>query len=802
MADCDFGVSRAATYCKHPSGERNDRNPRAMRTVENPVSTGQTDPGEKSEQPTLRLEEIFSQVDTDNSGFIEFEEFAGWWNNKQMQTRSKVDEDALGKMMDLFQSFNTDHNQGLGLQEFSQLMNQVASLDWHERVDASSGRYYYAHPQSRQTRWQAPSVEEFLRDQGIVHAPAVDSVDMAGLDADGASDVHMVLNLWKIFLKTSARQRTAHYKDFFMYVTYTFISFLVVLGNMPSSTSFLVHQEALTDLLLDEEFGVVENHKKSWYDVMTDGEMWQWADGPLTEAFYGGDAALTDEPGPGPLLWSNRLIGGIQLRQMRVRPIKCPDTKWSMSPSEQQVAACSATWSPHREAKFTQSPARTPTDQKVSTTEYSPKFGNWFDSPAPVDESGLWWDNGAEFESSEWANASAWYADWGHSWLIEPLDGLSSSPALVQSFIGHTKANKYGDHGYAVVLPRQGRDFVEQIRQLKGEYVCSTAGSIPVTGQYHTTDTEDERAAAGDDGCATESDCPTSRLRCVSECPAGLVCTWRQKPAFVDQYTRMFAVTFNMHNSNDFDGDDYDPTEKSWANMDRMDDHLALAQIVFAFHPSGHIEKYERISIVRPMRTFGYLDTPGNQAGALVMVVMAFGLFWTEVTTMRKIGPKSYFVESENNIWNVFEIAFFYRFVRMVLETNTFYGQCIDMEAELAAARTDGTIDSRYIDIFELKSSFRSMMKSVSFLVFMSILKLFKVRPLHTLRAAHAGYPSAVHCYADYLVRRSSVHELQRQPEFHVRGGVESKDKAAWIYVCLQSSYRLLRIFGFDPVRL
>ena len=32
------------------------------------------------------------------------------------------------------------------------------------------------------------------------------------------------------------------------------------------------------------------------------------------------------------------------------------------------------------------------------------------------------------------------------------------------------------------------------------------------------------------------------------------------------QYTRMFAVSFNLYNGNDFDSDDYDPAAKSWVS--------------------------------------------------------------------------------------------------------------------------------------------------------------------------------------------------------------------------------------------
>ena len=49
-----------------------------------------------ADQPAepLTIQQIFAQVDTDHSGTIDFEEFAEWWNSKQVQTRGAVDEDA------------------------------------------------------------------------------------------------------------------------------------------------------------------------------------------------------------------------------------------------------------------------------------------------------------------------------------------------------------------------------------------------------------------------------------------------------------------------------------------------------------------------------------------------------------------------------------------------------------------------------------------------------------------------------------------------------------------------------------
>jgi hypothetical protein len=67
-------------------------------------------------------------------------------------------------------------------------------------------------------------------------------------------------------------------------------------------------------------------------------------------------------------------------------------------------------------------------------------------------------------------------------------------------------------------------------------------------------------------------------------------------------------------------------------------------------------------------------------------------------------------------------------FLNLGYATYTYYDASTRTERELEAFRMNGTIDTEYIDIFGLKSDFRSMMKAVSYYLFGSILKLFKVR--------------------------------------------------------------------------
>ena len=77
-----------------------------------------------SDQP-LTIEQVFQQVDADNSGRIEFQELAEWWSAHQKQSRGSTDEQALMRCMDLFEQYDPK-GKGLGEHEFRELMAELA----------------------------------------------------------------------------------------------------------------------------------------------------------------------------------------------------------------------------------------------------------------------------------------------------------------------------------------------------------------------------------------------------------------------------------------------------------------------------------------------------------------------------------------------------------------------------------------------------------------------------------------------------------------------------------------------------
>lgn len=514
-------------------------------------------PPQHAEGRPLSIEQIFAAVDQDRDGSIDFGEFAEYWGAKQMQTRGNADENALNSIWTLFEKYDSDGSDGLNLVEFRELITEMATREWRAMKD-SRGRTYYVNPITRESQWKRPGVAEFLQQQGIVRVPAtaarpaveISSVqDEAVVDGDDA-EVHMVLNMWKIYIKMERQNRKRHYTDAFTYLIYTMVLMATMILNAPVSATLLAHQEALTDLLLDEEFQGVANHKKSWYDVMTPEEMWEWIEGPLHDAIYS-DAAHPDHPAP--LLGSNELLGPVQLRQVRVEPTRCISRNWAPftygNPDEETPLpgrACAGTY-PTVERTFGGEAMFE--GQDAALEKFREVRADW------TDPGGAQWNaatQGTDVGTDAWAGAAEWYADWGPTLLEEDetRKELQGSPVFVESFLGSTSRNRFGKRGYAVNLPRNRVGWEAQVTELQGE---------------------------GD------------------------------KQPFIDKYTRVLAVTFNLYNGNDFDWDEEELFSDVRSNVlsedDKHDDQIVFAQVIFTFGPSGHIEKYQRFSIVRFMRT-------------------------------------------------------------------------------------------------------------------------------------------------------------------------------------------------------
>jgi len=93
---------------------------------------------------------------------------------------------------------------------------------------------------------------------------------------------------------------------------------------------------------------------QNFYEIMTAEELWTWMRGPLLNGaypteWYNGDPFTPNELGL--VMFSARLVGGVQLRQMRVRPDSCARNKLPAYQFPINESLCYGPFTPRNEAK-------------------------------------------------------------------------------------------------------------------------------------------------------------------------------------------------------------------------------------------------------------------------------------------------------------------------------------------------------------------------------------------------------------------------------------------------------------------
>lgn len=209
---------------KHAGG------PRETEHMHNPLATGaaaqsrqvqdvqpKAAPPEAKGGKPLTIAQIFEEIDRNSNGVIDFGEFAQYWGAKQVETKGSADEETLGTIWELFEKYDADGSKGLSKLEFRALLTEVATSQWKEQTDPRSGRTYFVNPITRESQWTRPGVAEFLQQQGIVETsekpagrPTVEIDGHRSTSRDESAEVHMVLNMWKIYIKTELQNRKRH----------------------------------------------------------------------------------------------------------------------------------------------------------------------------------------------------------------------------------------------------------------------------------------------------------------------------------------------------------------------------------------------------------------------------------------------------------------------------------------------------------------------------------------------------------------------------------------------------------------
>ena len=82
---------------------------------------------------------------------------------------------------------------------------------------------------------------------------------------------------------------------------------------------------SLEDIFFDSEFGPDDSHiRKTYMDIGSNEEFWQWLNGPFVDAISGLNYyASPNSTQPNSIAMYNHMIGGIRIRQQRVRSDSC-----------------------------------------------------------------------------------------------------------------------------------------------------------------------------------------------------------------------------------------------------------------------------------------------------------------------------------------------------------------------------------------------------------------------------------------------------------------------------------------------
>lgn len=79
--------------------------------------------------------------------------------------------------------------------------------------------------------------------------------------------------------------------------------------------------EAMQTVFVEENFG--DFNEKAFADVSNFGEVWQWTEGVLMPGLFDSDIDTGESNQAANVMMYNRLVGGVQLRQLRVRNDSC-----------------------------------------------------------------------------------------------------------------------------------------------------------------------------------------------------------------------------------------------------------------------------------------------------------------------------------------------------------------------------------------------------------------------------------------------------------------------------------------------
>ena len=193
-----------------------------------------------------------------------------------------------------------------------------------------------------------PSARVTLKIKAVAAAQSTDEVEVYGregevVDSESSDDEEAMKDLMQLaesaedeILKAKARGGKANLnnkqklalkkklKRELMYFVLFVTLFIYVLYARRTVISAFYMQQAISTAFVDEAFG--DYNEKTFDDIATAGEMFDWMDGPLKEGLFP-EEMYNGQPVPddrlGYVMGYNKVVGKVRLRQLRVKPGGC-----------------------------------------------------------------------------------------------------------------------------------------------------------------------------------------------------------------------------------------------------------------------------------------------------------------------------------------------------------------------------------------------------------------------------------------------------------------------------------------------
>ena len=553
-----------------------------------------------------------------------------------------------------------------------------------------------------------------------------------------------------------------------MYLFYVYIV-LYLIAHLPVPAMMLRHQEAVSDLLLGEEFDSETTHiYKSYYDVMTVEEMWQWAQGPMAAGLVvdGAPDGMMDA-----LVGTNWLLGPIRIRQERSKVYSTEES-------------CSKTL----EGAFGDTMGKKLIDRGVQcTTDFRTKKADTWDMQPFLDLSqplatlGICTDicapANADQQTCEAAGACIYTAasTADDEATCAPVDSSISEKCAAWNGDPETCADPpgvetcaYTTRSWVEAFPewvedqRQGdcstRDWVEGEPQERQD--CSRAYCCSVAGCFDDKEQQLESIAGfGEDkehACSLDAqtynltwnpqDAYKSTVKSDTTSSDNLWASRRnfgdggyhidlpgdgetlvpmlkalEELGFADHASRSIDFQLVLINANNFTAADHGLT-MSTMSSDYSQVVVVAVELNFHFSPSGYLSKYDRIQAIQ-LKPFHFVfGTTSDSEDDETLLVVGFFLF-PVVLILQELREFSdagfaYFRSG----WNMYEILYIGSVLAAISAINSYTA----VEDNFLQHYNDSSTQDMYNDALPLRSRYKTMNKFIGLWVFITVSKTLK----------------------------------------------------------------------------